>query len=141
MWKTIAVLAVLALTSLALTAAAATPAATAFSCSGPKVDAARKIAKENKLALGMDSKACFGEMKLTESDRRQIVVAAPSAECKSGKLLDVYDRSRAGLYHSLFEKPICGTNISAGPRTQAGDMLTIDGRQYWEKGAHYVPYK
>jgi hypothetical protein len=133
--------AALTLALCVLPAAGATPAATEFSCSGPKVDAARKVAKQNELRLGMDPKACFGEMKLTESDRRQIVVAAPSAECKIGKLLDVYDRSRAGSYHSLFEKPICGTNISAGPRTQAGDMITIDGRQYWEKGAHYVPFK
>ena len=38
-----------------------------FVCSGPKVDAARKVAKDNNLTLGMDAKACFGEMQLTES--------------------------------------------------------------------------
>jgi len=32
-------------------------------------------------------------MQLTESARKQIVVAAPSEKCKAGKLLDVYDRS------------------------------------------------
>jgi hypothetical protein len=139
--KTIEAVVTLAFASFASTGTAATSAGTQFLCSGAKVDAARKISQKDNLKLGMDPKACFGEMKLTESDRRQIVVAAPSSECKTGKLLDVYDRSRAGPYHSLFEKPVCGTNISAGPRTQAGDMITIDGRQYWEKGAHYVPYK
>jgi hypothetical protein len=73
-------------------ALAATPVS--FVCSGPKVDAARKVAKDNNLTLGMDPKACFGEMQLTESARKQIVVAVPSAQCKAGKLLDVYDRSR-----------------------------------------------
>jgi hypothetical protein len=67
-----------------------------FSCSGTKVDTARKVAKDNNLSLGMDPKACFGEMQLTESARKQIVVAVPSPTCKTGKLLNVYDRSRAG---------------------------------------------
>jgi hypothetical protein len=33
-----------------------------FACSGAKADAARKIAKDNNLQLGMDPKACFSEM-------------------------------------------------------------------------------
>ncbi len=123
-------------------AIAATAGKTQFSCSGAKVDAARKIAKENNLKLGADPKACFGEMKLTDGDRRQIVVAAPSPQCKTGNLLDVYDRSRAGPYYSLFAQPICGTNISAGPKSPYGDnMITIDGRHYMEKGANFMLVK
>lgn len=122
--------------------AAAPPSGVQFACSGPKADAARKIAKENNLALGMDAGACFGEMKLTPSDRRQIVVAAPSAQCKSGKLLNVYDSSRAGGYYALFDKPVCGNAISVGPRSPYGDnMITIDGRHYLDKAGSFVLYK
>jgi hypothetical protein len=67
-----------------------------FACSGAKADAARKVAKDNNLPLGMDTKACFGEMQLRESARKQIVVAVPSQHCKAGQLLNVDDRSRAG---------------------------------------------
>jgi hypothetical protein len=55
-----------------------------FACSGGKVDVARKIARDYNLQLGMDPKACFGEMQLTESARKQIVVAAPSQSCTAG---------------------------------------------------------
>ena len=113
-----------------------------FACSGPKVDAARKVAKENNLKLGMDPKACFGEMKLTESDRKQIVVATPSPDCKTGKLLDVYDTSRAGSWYALFKEPVCGTSISVGPKSPYGDnLITIDGRQYIDKAGGFVLYK
>ena len=37
-----------------------------FACSGAKADAARKVAKDHTWPLGMDPKACFGEMQLTE---------------------------------------------------------------------------
>lgn len=57
-----------------------------FACSGPKVDPARKVAKDNELKLGMDPKACFGEMRLTESARKETVVAVASEKCKAGKL-------------------------------------------------------
>lgn len=125
---------------LAGTAAAAAPVQ--FACSGTKVDAARKVAKDNNLALGLDPKACFGEMQLTESARKQIVVAAPSPKCKSGKLLDVYDRLRAGPWYALFKQPVCGTSISVGPRSPYGDnMITIDGRPYIDKAGAFVPFK
>jgi len=121
---------------------AALAAPVQFACSGPKVDAARKIAKTNDLKLGMDPAACFGEMKLTESNRRQIVVAAPSPQCKTGKLLNVYDQSRAGPWYALFKAPVCGSSISVGPRSPYGDnMITIDGRSYLEKGDSFVPFK
>src|SRR5215510_14571189 len=113
-------------------ALAATPVP--FVCGGPKVDAARKVAKDNNLTLGMDPKACFGEMQLTESARKQIVVAAPSQSCKAGKLLNVYDRSRAGPWYALFTQPVCGTSIAVGPMSPYGDnMITIDGRSYLDE--------
>lgn len=121
-------------------ALAATPVQ--FACSGPKADAARKLAKENDLKLGMNPKACFGEMQLTESARKQIVVAAPSQSCKAGRLLDVYDRSRAGPWYALFKQPVCGTSISVGPKSPYGDnMITIDGRPYVDKAGIFVPFK
>jgi hypothetical protein len=88
-----------------------------FACSGAKADAARKVAKDNNLPLGMDPKACFGEMQLTESVRKQIVVAVPSQHCKAGQLLNVYDRSRAGPWYALFTQPVCGTSIAVGPKS------------------------
>jgi hypothetical protein len=113
-----------------------------FACRGAKADAARKIAKDNNLQLGMDPQACFGEMQLTESARKQIVVAAPSQSCKAGKLLNVYDRSRAGPWYALFTQPVCGTSISVGPKSPYGDnMITIDGRPYLDKAGEFVPFK
>src|SRR5262245_46727340 len=102
-----------------------------FACSGAKAEAARKVAKDNNLELGMDRKACFGEIQLTESARKQIVVAVPSQNCKAGKLLNVYDRSRAGPWYALFTQPVCGVSISVGPKSPYGDnMITVDGRHY-----------
>jgi hypothetical protein len=142
MQKAIKTIVALMLGSCLLSVTAATAGATRFSCSGSKADAARKISQQNNLKLGMNPKACFGEMKLTPSDRRQIVVAAPSSRCKTGKLLDVYDRSRAGPYYSLFAQPLCGTKISAGPKSPYGDnMITIDKHHYMSKGAHFVRVK
>jgi hypothetical protein len=113
-----------------------------FSCSGSVADAARKMAVSNGLKLGMDPEACFGEMKLTESPRKQIVVALASPQCKTGKLLDVYDRSRAGSWYSLFKQPICGRAISVGPKSPYGDnLITIDGRRYIDKAGAFVPFK
>ena len=81
-------------------------------------------------------------MKLTDSNRRQIVVATASPTCKTGKLLNVYDQSRAGPWYSLFDKPVCGTAISVGPRSPYGDnMITIDGRAYLDKAGSFVPFK
>jgi len=126
--------------SVSYSAAPASPVQ--FLCSGAKVDAARKIARDNKLVLGMDPGACFVEMKLTPSDRLQIVVATPSPKCASGKLLNVYDQSRAGSYYALFESPVCGTSISVGPRSPYGDnLITIDGRQYLDKAGSFVLFK
>jgi hypothetical protein len=113
-----------------------------FACRGAKADAARKIAKDNNLQLGMDPQAYFGEMQLTESARNQIVVAAPSQSCEAGKLLNVYDRSRAGPWYALFTQPVCGTSIAVGPKSLYGDnMITIDGRPYIDKAGEFVPFK
>jgi hypothetical protein len=123
-------------------AAGTTGGSVQFVCSGTKADAARKVAKDNNLQLGMDPKACFGEMQLTESARKQIVVAAPSQNCKAGKLLNVYDRSRAGPWYALFTQPVCGTSIAVGPKSPYGDnMMTIDGRHYIDKAGEFVPFK
>jgi hypothetical protein len=128
--------------SLFLASSEARAAPVQFSCSGPKVDAARKVAKENGLKPGTDPKACFGEFQLTESARKQIVVALPAADCKRGKLLNVYDRSRAGPWYALFKQPVCGSSISVGPKSPYGDnMITVDGRHYLEKGGDFVPLK
>lgn len=113
-----------------------------FACSGSKADTARKVAKDNDLKLAMDPKACFGEMKLTESARKQIVVATPSQSCKKGKLLNVYDRSRAGPWYALFKRPVCGRSISVGPKSLYGDnLITIDGRHYIDKAGAFVLFK
>ncbi len=124
-----------------LLAGVASAAPVEFACSGAKVEAARKIAAANDLNLGRDPKACFGEFQLTPSPRKQIVVAAPGAGC-SGKLINVYDKSRAGPWYALFKKPVCGTTIAVGPKSPYGDnMITIDKTSYMEKGDDWVPVK
>lgn len=109
-------------------------------CAGPVADAARKVAATNKLKLGLQPGACFGEMKIYDGPDVQYVAVAPSSACPRGKALDVFGKSRAGSWYSYFEKPICGAGLVIGPRNQWGDwMLTIDGRRYDSRGAYYVP--
>jgi hypothetical protein len=112
-----------------------------FACSGAKADAARKVAKDHTWPLGMDPKARFGEMQLTESARKQIVVAVPSQHCKAGQRLNVDDRSHAGPWSALFTQPVCGTSIAVGPQSPYGDhMITIDGRSSIDKAGEFVPF-
>ena len=81
-------------------------------------------------------------MQLTESARKQIVVAIPSEQCKGGRLIDVFDRSRAGPWYALFRQPACSTSISVGPKSPYGDnLITIDGRQYIDKASELVPFQ
>ena len=136
------IIAMLVSANLLFSAAGVVGGPAPFACSGAKADAARKVAKDHNLPLGMDPKACFGEMQLTESARKQIVVAAPSQHCKAGQLLNVYDRSRAGPWYALFTQPVCGTSIAVGPKSPYGDhMITIDGRSYLDKAGEFVPFK
>jgi hypothetical protein len=136
------IIAMLVSANLVFSAAGTVGGPVSFACRGAKADAARKVAKDHNLPLGMDPKACFGEMQLTESARKQIVVAAPSQSCKAGKLLNVYDRSRAGPWYALFTQPVCGTSIAVGPKSPYGDhMITIDGRPYLDKAGEFVPFK
>lgn len=131
---------VLALAALAV-AAPALAAPVKFECSGPKVAAARKIATANDLALGKHPQACFGELQLYEGSRKQIVVAAPGPGC-AAKLVNVYERSRAGPWYALFKRPVCGTAVSVGPKSPWGDnMITIDRTSYYEKGDDWVPLR
>jgi hypothetical protein len=110
------IVAMLVSANLLFSAAGAAGGPVPFACSGAKAAAARKVAKANNLPLDMDPKACFGEMQLTESTRKQIVVAVPSQHCKAGQLLNVHDRSRAGPWYALFSQPVCGTSIAVGPK-------------------------
>ena len=127
--------------NLLFSAAGAAGGAAQFACSGPKADAARKVAKDHNLPLGMDPKACFGEMQLTESARKQIVVAVPSQHGNAGQRLNVDDRSRAGPWSALFTQPVCGTSMAVGPKSPYGDhMITIDGRSSIDKAGEFVPF-
>lgn len=112
----------------------------ALTCTGPVADQGRKIARANGLKHGQHPQACFGRMQIYEGPDRQFVVVAPASTCPGGKALDVYGGSNAGLWHAYFEKPVCGTKLSIGPKDQWGDwMLTVDGRPYDSRGAYYVP--
>lgn len=109
-------------------------------CAGPVADAARKVAAANKLKLGLNPSACFGEMKIYDGPDIQYVAVAPSTACPRGKVLDVFGKSRAGPWYSYFEKPVCGSALVIGPKNQWGDwMLTVDGRHYDSRGAYYIP--
>jgi hypothetical protein len=136
------ILAMLVSANLLFSAAGAPGGPVPFACSGAKADAARKAATDNNLPHGLNPKACFGEMRLTESARKQIVVALPSQHCKAGQLLNVNVRSRAGPWYALFTQPVCGTSIAVGPKRPYGDnMITIDGRSYIDKAGEFVPFK
>lgn len=111
-----------------------------IACTGAVVAAGRKVAKADGLKLGTSPGACFGRMQIYEGPNYQYVVVAPSAACRGGKALDVYDKSRAGPWYAFFEKPVCGSKLSIGPKDPWGDwMLTIDGKHYDSRGAYYVP--
>lgn len=137
-----AILPIMLLLSTSTAAAAPTPrnVPIKLECSGAVAAAGRKLALANKLTVGADAKACFGQMSIYEGNNREFVVVAPSAKCPGKKVLDVYSQSRAGSWYSFFEKPICGNSLSIGPKDPWGDwMLTIDGRHYDSRGAYYVP--
>jgi hypothetical protein len=112
----------------------------AISCSGATVVEGRKVAKQDDLKHGQHPKACFGRMQIYDGPNKQFVVVAPSASCPGGKAVDVYERSNAGAWYSFFEKPVCGSKLSIGPKDPWGDwMLTIDGKHYDSRGQYYVP--
>ena len=74
------IIAMLVSANLLFSAAGAAGGPVPFACSGAKADAARKVAKDNNLPLGMDPKAYFGEMQLKEeraqTDRRHSAFTA-----------------------------------------------------------------
>ncbi|GAA4748724.1 hypothetical protein GCM10023264_13570 [Sphingomonas daechungensis] len=112
----------------------------AIACAGAVVTEGRKVAKDNDLKHGQNPKACFGRMQIYDGPNRQFVVVAPSTSCPGGKAIDVYERSNAGSWYSFFEKPVCGSKLSIGPKDPWGDwMLTIDGKHYDSRGQFYVP--
>jgi hypothetical protein len=112
----------------------------AISCSGATVVEGRKVAKQDDLKHGQNPRACFGRMQIYDGSNYQFVVVAPSSDCPGGKAIDVYDQSRAGPWYSFFEKPVCGSKLSIGPKDPWGDwMLTIDGKHYDSRGQFYVP--
>lgn len=112
----------------------------AVACTGAVATLGRKTAKDNDLKHGQDPAACFGRMQIYDGPNKQFVVVAPSKACPGGKAIDVYDQSRAGPWYSYFQKPVCGSKLSIGPKDPWGDwMLTIDGKHYDSRGEFYVP--
>ena len=58
------------------------------------------------------------------------------------RLLNVYNRSRAGPWYALCTQPVCGTSIAVGPKSPHGNnMITIDGRPYIDRAGEFVPFK
>ena len=109
-------------------------------CSGAVVTAGRKVARDSDLKHGQNPSACFGSMQIYDGPNHQFVVVAPAANCPGGRAIDVYEQSRAGPWYSFFEKPVCGSKLSIGPKDPWGDwMLTIDGKHYDSRGQYYVP--
>ncbi len=111
-----------------------------ITCTGPLAVAARAVAVKNGIKAGTQPGACFGKMQIYDGPNFQYVAVIPSPGCPKGKALDVYGNSRAGPWYSYFEKPVCGSVISIGPKNQWGDWsLTVDGRRYDSRGQYYVP--
>lgn len=127
-----------------ITSAAMTPRGVPVpvSCTGPLIVEGKRIAKANALPLGLAPNACFGSMQIYDGPDRQVLVVAPSKACRNGQALDVFGKSRAGPWYSFFEKPLCASKLSIGPKNPWGDwMLTIDGKHYDSQGAYYVAVK
>lgn len=112
----------------------------ALLCSGPAAAAARKMAVRERLSLGADPKACLALASMYGGSSKQLIVSAPSAACAPKRAIQVYERSRAGPWGSLLEKPVCGMSVSFGPNDPWGAiMITIDGKHYDQRGAYYTP--
>jgi hypothetical protein len=110
-----------------------------LSCSGPAAMAARNIAKREKLTLGSDPKACLALASMYGGSSKQLIAAAPSAACAPKKAIQVYEKSIAGPWGNLLEKPVCGNSVSFGPNNPWGAiMITIDGRHYDQRGQYYT---
>ena len=111
-----------------------------LSCSGPAASAARKIAVHEKLTLGASPKACLALASMYGGSSKQLIVAAPSAACAPKSAIQIYERSIAGPWGNLLEKPVCGTSVSFGPNNPwGGIMITIDGKHFDQRGAYYAP--
>lgn len=107
---------------------------------GPAAAAARNIAVREKLALGIDPKACLAVASMYGGSSKQLIAAVPSAECAPKKSIQIYERSNSGLWGNILEKPVCGTTVAFGPNNPwGGIMITIDGRHYDQRGAYYTP--
>jgi pimeloyl-ACP methyl ester carboxylesterase len=84
----------------------------------------------------------FGPGQPLDASRYYIILSDAIGTGQSSKLLNVYDRSRAGPWYALFTRPVCGTSIAVGPKSPYGDnMITIDGRSYLDKAGEFVPFK
>jgi hypothetical protein len=141
MRKALLLLALAVPTSPVLAAPMTTPGKTiAIACTGPLATAARQVGTKNGIKAAMHPGACFGKMQIYDGPNFQYVAVIPAPACPKGKALDVYSNSRAGPWYSYFEKPVCGSVISIGPKNQWGDwLLTVDGRHYGSRGQYYVP--
>lgn len=113
-----------------------------LSCSGPDASAVRKIAMREKLTLGAHPQACLAQASMYGGSSKQIIAAAPSATCGRLKAIQIYERSIAGPWGNLLERPVCGTQVSFGPKNPWGaTMITIDGKHYDQRGQYYTPAK
>ena len=113
-----------------------------LSCAGPEAAATREIAVRGKLTLAVHPQACLAQASMYGGSSKQIIAAAPSAACGGLKAIQIYDRSIAGPWGNLLEKPVCGTSVSFGPKNPWGaTMITIDGRHYDQRGQYYTPAK
>lgn len=126
------------------TAALAGPANSAtkiaLACSGPDASAARMIALREKLTVATDPKACLALASMYGGSSKQLIAAAPLAACAPKSAIQIYERSIAGPWGNLLEKPVCGASVSFGPKNPwGGVMITIDGKHYDQRGAYYTP--
>ena len=108
-----------------------------LSCSGPEAAAARNIAIQQRLMLGSHPQACFAQASMYGGSSKQLIVTAPSATCGRLKAIQVYERSIAGPWGNLLEKPVCGSTVSFGPKNPwDATMITIDGTHYDQRGQY-----
>jgi hypothetical protein len=138
-WLAIAALAATAVTPIDAAPPQPPGSTINLACSGPDASAARKIAIREKLSLGSSPQACLAQASMYGGSSKQLIVAEPSAACGRLKAIQIYERSVAGPWGSLLEKPVCGSRVSFGPKNPWGaTMITIDGKHYDQRGQYYT---
>jgi hypothetical protein len=141
---TSAALAVLIGLGFSTTASAAGGKPVVMVCRGPLATKGHAIVARDKLPIGADAAACFGQGDIYHMPAKELFAAEPASACHGRKAIDAYSRSMAGGWFALFPAPVCGSRIRLGPPRNGRGIATIviDGRRYGgDAGGDFRPLR